>query len=62
MIGDVFKLLAAVIATLSAGAAFMALSDHPSPMAIVASVMGIVGGLCWVIAAIAVLIERRRGR
>ena len=63
MIADIFNLLAAILTTLAAGvAALLLLGANTQPMAIWAAVLAVVGSLCWVVAAVAALLERRRRR
>jgi hypothetical protein len=64
MVGDVFNLLAAVLSTVSAGFATRVLlqaTDVP-PSAVWAAGMAVAGSLCWVVAALTTLVERRRRR
>ena len=61
MVAEVFNLLAAVLTTLGAGAAASLLIRPGAPaIAVVAAALAIVGSLCWVVAAVAAIIDRRR--
>lgn len=63
MIAEIFNLLAAVLTTLGAVAAAPLLIGPNSPAKVIAAaVLAIVGSLCWVVAAVAALVERRRRR
>jgi hypothetical protein len=61
VITEVVNLLAAVLTTLGAVAAVVVLIMTHSPLiAVPAAVPAILGSACWVVAAVAALIERRR--
>jgi len=61
MLGDLLNLLAAVLSTLAGGfAAAVVFRTGADPAAIIAAVLAVGGSLCWVAAAIAALVERRK--
>ncbi len=63
MIGDVFNLLAATLTTLGACVAALLLIGASAPAtAVWAAALAIVGSACWIAAAVAAIVERRKGR
>jgi hypothetical protein len=63
MIGDVFNLLAATLTTLGACVAALLLVGTAAPAAAIwAAVLAIIGSACWIAAAVAAIVERRKGR
>jgi hypothetical protein len=63
MIADVFNLLVAVLTTLGAIVAALLMVGASAPAeAILAAMLAIIGSACWIAAAVAAIIERRKGQ